>query len=105
RQPIVEAFVAIRRQAVDVLVSVRSECHADRRNVVGGEAAPAEHDVYEASADAAIAVHEWMDRLELSVHQGGLRQRGQIVSRQKGAEVLEQREDFVLRNGDEFSAI
>ena len=104
-EPILEAFVAIGRQAVDVLVGVRSECHADRRNVVRGEAAPAEDDVDEASSDTAVAIHEWMDRLELSVDQSGLHQRGQIVSVQEGAKILEQRADLVLRDGDEFGGI
>ena len=102
-EPIQSATVPLseRNQPFDVGGGAGRQDDADRRNEASGDAAPPQHDVDEGAADAAVAVDERVDGLELRVGHGRLRHRRQVVPRHEGDEVLEQRQDEVLRRRHE----
>ena len=94
--PLGDASLAERREPLDVGGGAGRQDDADRRDEAGGDAAAPQHDVHEGAADAAVAVDERVDGLELGVGDGRLRHRGQVVAGDEGDEVLEQRPDEVL---------
>jgi hypothetical protein len=58
--------------------------------------------VDKASTDAAVAVDEWMDGLELSVRDRCLSDWGEVVALQERGEILEEADQSVLRGRHEF---
>ena len=65
---------AVRGQPSDVGVPQRGKHETDREHRPLGEAPPSEDGMDERPADAAIAIGEGVNRLELGMHQGGLDQ-------------------------------
>ena len=59
-------------QSVDVVVGPCGQHQADRRHECGGEAPPPENKVDQGPTSASVAVREGVERLELSVGDGGL---------------------------------
>ncbi len=94
--PLGDVSLAERREPLDVGGGPGRQDDADRRDEAGGDAAAPQHDVHEGPADAAVAVDERVDGLELRVGDGRLRHRGQVVAGDERDEVLEQRHDEVL---------
>lgn len=71
--------VARRGQALDVTPRPRGEDQGDWDDHPSCQAAPAQHEMDEGAAGAAVAVAEWVDGLELRVGECRLGNRGQIV--------------------------
>ncbi len=84
----------------DVRLRLRREDQADRRDVVGGFAAPAQDRVDQGSADATVSVRERMDRLELGVGGRGLDDRGEIGAVDECAQVRKQWPNTLVRRRD-----
>lgn len=63
------------RQTLDVGLAQRRERQTDGQDGVRGEPAAGQHRVDEGSSDASVAVGERVDRLELGMNEGGLRDR------------------------------
>ncbi len=100
RTPLVETPVAEPDQSIDVDLRPRGKHDRDRRHERRRDPAPAQQHVDERPTDAAVAVDEGMDRLELRMSDGGLGHRWKVVAVHEVHEVEHQRLDLVLRRRD-----
>ena len=75
------------------------EHHADRRHVRRSEPTTAPNHADQRSPRSTVAVIEWMNRLELRVHQRRLHERRKHVVVHGGAQVGEKAVDLVRGGG------
>ena len=89
--PLVERASPVVIQPFDVATSIRCQDDADGGNEPGGDPAPSENDMDQGSADAAVAVRESVDRLELRMGDGCLDDRRHVGPVEILDQVVEQR--------------
>ena len=95
------ALVARPGESGDVVAGPRCEDQRDRRQDARRESAPSQHQVDQRSSRAPVPVDERVDRLELRVGDGGLRDRGQGVVVAERGEVGQHLADQLLRRWHE----
>ena len=91
------APVACPRESGDVVAGPRGEDQRDRRQDARRESASSQHQLDQRASGAPVPVDERMDRLELRVGDGGLRNRGQGVVVAERGEVGKQLVDQLVR--------
>ena len=104
QDPVTEATLAEGGQAGNVGLGVGGEDDADGGDVPGSKAPPAQDNVDQGASDAAVAVREGMDSLELSVGDRRLDEGHQVRPVHERDEILHEVLHALGRRGDEVSA-
>src|SRR5699024_3373349 len=84
----VEVAVAVGRQGCEIGLGVGEKSRGDRNSGTGRRAILLEHRVHQSTSGAPVAVVEWVDRLELSVRDSGLREQRYVSSCDERAQIV-----------------